>query len=201
MTELCIALIGGIGSGKSTAANYFYDMGVHVINTDKIAKQLCEKEEIKLQIKNCFGNSLFDKNNHLKRPLLAKIVFSDASKKKQLENIIHPRVRDEILREIKQPTFPYCLIEIPVFLKREEHPYVQKVLCITSNKSLQIKHTKARDKRSEKEIEEIINQQLTDVDRQKLADDIIFNTGTLDDLKKQCSALHEKYITLSKSYS
>lgn len=194
MTHFCVALIGGIGSGKTTAANFFSEFGVKVINADVIAKKLTETMSVKLAIQNVFGKAVFDSNFNLNRKKLGSVIFSDTEKKGQLENIIHPLVRDEISREIQQSTAPYCLLEIPVFDDRSAYPYCQLVLCISSNVTLQTTHIISRDNRTKIEIEKIMANQLTDEQRRKLADDVITNIGTLDDLKKQCFAMHKKYL-------
>lgn len=194
MTQFCVALIGGIGSGKSTAANFFKEFGAHMISADKIARELSDSQVIKQEIKNIFGPSVFDDENKLDRTKLASIVFGSRTKKNQLEEVIHPKVRSEIIKQIKNSNAPYCIIEIPVFSKREDHPYIKKVLCISCTTDQQIQHTVQRDGRQRQGVEKIIGNQLKAKELKKLADDVIDNTSTLTELKEKCLAMHNKYL-------
>ncbi len=195
MTQYCVALIGGIGSGKSTVSHFFNELGIDVISADLIAKALSEQPKIKQKIKDLFGSDVFDDANILNRKALAQIVFHEPEKKKCLENILHPLVHKKISEEIKSSTAPYCLIEIPVFHQRKDFPYINRILCVQINTKKQIAQTVLRDNKSAQEVEQIIKQQLSYQERALLADDILNNNGTLEELNRHCLELHEKYLS------
>jgi dephospho-CoA kinase len=198
MSSYCVAITGGIGVGKSTAASFFKEFGAKIISADQISKDLTNKLVVKNQLKELFGNQIFDEQFNLKRKTLANLIFNDFKKKQALENLLHPLIRQQITNEIATSTKDYCLIEIPLLTSLEDYPYINRVLCIIAKPADQLKFTTLRDKASHKEIKNIISQQITDKDRLALSNDVIKNISSIDNLKQNCLKLHLKYINQSQ---
>ncbi len=197
---LTIGLTGGIGSGKSRVATLFERLGVAVIDADVIARQLVEPGTDALtEIVTTFGGSVLTSDGRLDRSKLAEIVFSDAGKKKRLENIIHPRVREQI-RAFKEEhrEQPYILVVIPLLLESGQHDLVDRVLVVDAAEAERIRRVQARDGRSERQIRAIIDSQADDAARRAAADDYLDNNGTLTELEQSVHELHRQYIMLSR---
>ncbi|MGD2053426.1 MAG: dephospho-CoA kinase [Gammaproteobacteria bacterium] len=198
---LTIGLTGGIGSGKSQVATFFERLGVAVVDADVIARQLVEPgTDVLSEIVTTFGRSVLTSEGGLDRTKLAEIVFSDTGKKKKLENIIHPRVREQI-RAFKQEhrDQPYILVVIPLLLESGQHDLVDRVLVVNAAEAERIRRVQARDGRNEQQIRAIIDSQADDATRRATADDYLDNNGTLAELEHSVRKLHRQYLSLSRS--
>ena len=196
---LTIGLTGGIGSGKSEVARLFQQLGVPVIDADMIAHQLVEPGTDTLaEVVRAFGETILTKEGRLDRALLADIVFNDAAKKKQLEDILHPRVREQIrLKKDKYKDEPYIVVVIPLLVESAQQDLVDRILVVHAAESTRIQRVNDRDGRSEEQIRAIMHGQADDAARDAAADDILDNTGTLDDLKPLVLELHRQYLQLA----
>lgn len=143
---MILGLTGGIASGKSTLSNIFRELGIKIADADKIAKEISEREDVLLEIKNIFGNGVFDKNGVLDRKKLKDKVFSDKSKLKKLNDIVHPKVWNEF-KKIKEKTAKNDIIifDVPLLFESGMDKMCDKVLLIYINKELQIKRMFERD--------------------------------------------------------
>lgn len=197
---LTIGLTGGIGSGKSEAAKLFQQLGVPVIDADKIAHQLVEPGTDTLsEVARAFGEAILTAEGRLDRACLAEIVFNDPTKKKRLENIIHPRVREQIrLNKHQYKDEPYIVVVIPLLVESGQLDLVDRVLLVQAPESTRIQRVSIRDRRHEEQIRAIIQGQADDAVRQAAADDMLDNTGTLDDLQPLVLQLHQQYLTLAR---
>lgn len=201
MNKFCVALIGGIGSGKSTVCDFFKNFNVEIISADKISRQLTQQDYVKKELKKLFGEKIFNDNDELNRKELRNIVFYNKNKKIQLEKLLHPLIRTGIINAINSKTTQYCIIELPVFKNKNEYPYIDKILCVQIDQAKQAKQAALRDNKSEEEINNIIKQQLSNKHQVTLADDVLNNNGNLEELELQCKQLHKKYLSLcSKVY-
>jgi dephospho-CoA kinase len=197
---LTIGLTGGIGSGKSQVAALFEQLGVAVIDADVIARQLVEPgTDVLSEIVTTFGRSVLTCDGGLDRTKLAEIVFNDAGKKKQLENIIHPRVRQQIRAfKEKHRDQPYILVVIPLLLESGQQDLVDRVLVVNAAETERIRRVQARDGRSEQLIRAIIDSQADDASRVAAADDYLDNNGTLAELEQSVGELHRQYLSLAR---
>ena len=128
---LVIGLTGGIGSGKSTIADMFADLGVPIIDMDRIARQIVEPGQPALaQIKQAFGEKIVDVNGHLNRQQLSKIIFDSAEKRHQLEAILHPLIRQETERQLAELKAAYCIVVIPLLLESNQRNLVDRILVV-----------------------------------------------------------------------
>lgn len=196
---LKIALTGGIGSGKSTVAKLFADLGVDVIDADSIAHQLVTsgKPALKLIVDH-FGTKFLDKNGKLDRKQLRELIFHDAKQKKWLEQLLHPLIYQEMEKRINKVKSPYCILVIPLLFETACPKFVDRVLVIDTKEELQIQRIIKRDKLPIEEINLIISAQASRETRLQQADDIIINNGSLANLKEQVKKLHQKYIDTSR---
>lgn len=199
--KLVIGLTGGIGSGKSTAAKLFAELGATIIDADVIARMFTSPEHPAFQeIVQYFGHSILSKDGHLNRAKLRQIIFSKPEAKLWLENLLHPLIIQEITRQIDLVQGAYCIVVIPLlFESNKPFPFINRVLAIDSPVAMQIQRVTRRDAVTSAEVEAIIETQARPDQRFSVADDIILNDGDLSGLKRQVKQLHEKYLLLSQS--
>ena len=190
----CVALTGGIGSGKTTAAHFFAALGVPIIDADQIAHQLTEKNQPAYQeIVTHFGKQILHQDRAIDRNKLRQIIFENTVEKTWLENLLHPLIRNTMKKQIQQITYPYCICIIPLLAETKPIDFIHRVLVINAPEDLQIKRVAVRDASDSQIIKKIIQAQATSESRLAIADDIIQNTGDLSRLKKQIDELHEQY--------
>jgi dephospho-CoA kinase len=199
--RLRIGLTGGIGSGKSEASRQFSRLGVPVIDTDTIARELVEPGQPALtEIVSVFGDEILDNNTgHLDRSRLRERIFSDPAQRRKLEQILHSRIRDRALGLARTTSAPYCILVIPLLAETGQDYALDRVLVIDAPRELQIARATARDNLSRTDVEQILASQASREQRLKLADDIVVNDGTLADLARQIDRLHHVYLELASS--
>ena len=191
---LKVVLTGGIGSGKSTVAKYFSKLGAPIIDADKIVHKLSEPGQTGHQIIiDYFGDEILQPDQTIDRAKLRDIIFNDKTKKKQLEDHLHPLVRKEIKQQITHLNTPYCIIAVPLLYKKDQLDFIDRILVVDAPESLQIKRSMQRDKCSAEHIKKIMQTQCSRVDRLTLADDVILNNGNLSELKAQVRQLDQQY--------
>jgi dephospho-CoA kinase len=198
---LTIGLTGGIGSGKSTAANLFRELDVPVYDTDVMAHQLVEPGQPALdEIISVFGRNILDTTGKLDREKLKHKVFKNDGDRKKLENILHPRIRELLLKKINSHDAPYCVAVIPLLVEHQWQQIVDRVLVVDTSADSQISRTLERDNMSESLVKAIIKSQASRDARLAAADDVIDNSRGLKNLKQQVQQLHEKYLQLAQHY-
>jgi dephospho-CoA kinase len=195
---LVIAVTGGIGSGKSTAVDMFKQYGVPVIDTDVIARQLVDSDPGVLSaITKEFGNEILNDKQELDRTRLRHIVFNQQHKREVLQNILHPLIHAQVLKDLKLIDADYCILVIPLLAEsKHAYPY-DRVLLIDTDETIQLERTSKRDNSSKALIEKIMSAQASRELRRSLADDIIDNNGTIEELQSQVDTLHEEYLKLA----
>ena len=194
-----VGVTGGIGSGKSSAADRFRQLGVPVIDADVVARQIVEPGMPALQeIINTFGESVASDRGELDRAALRKIIFSDSSRKSQLEAILHPRIYDEILRLLSELSTPYAIVVIPLLAESKREYPLDRILVIDVPSDVQISRVTTRDGQSTEEVERIISSQASRYSRLAIADDVIENIGSKDDLYERVDAMHLTYLEYAR---
>ena len=194
---LRIGLTGGIGSGKTTVASLFAELGVPVIDADVLAHELTKPgEPATAEILSVFGPGVAD-NGGINRALLAQRVFGDPDARKQLEAILHPRIRAAIHGLIQNIQAPYCLLVIPLLVETQQQDLVDRILVVDSEDQIRLSRVQQRDGRSEAEIRKIMQAQVGRKERLAAADDRIINENGMDELKAQVRELHDKYLLLA----
>jgi dephospho-CoA kinase len=195
---LVVGLTGGIGSGKTTVANLFAELGVPIIDTDLIARQLVEPGKPALaDIVRQFGDEILQADGELDRSRLADISFRDKALRLRLEAILHPAIRQEMLRQLKNLQAAYAIVVIPLLVETGQSQGLDRVLLVDCPEAEQITRVSKRDGRPLQQIQAILQSQATRQQRQAIADDVILNGGSLDDLRQQVRQLDHKYRNLT----
>lgn len=196
-----IGLTGGIGSGKSTVAKLFQELGVPVFDTDIMAKQLVQDGESALKdIADEFGEEILDQSGKLDRESIKKKIFDDDNARTLLENILHPRIRQRLLANIASCDAPYCIAVIPLLIEKNWQDTVDRILVVDLPEEKQLERAAARDALPKTLLKKIIDSQVDRDTRLKHADDIIDNNGNDSLLINQVNELHQKYLRLSRKY-
>ena len=191
---LNVILTGGIGSGKSTVAKCFAELGAPIIDADTIVHELSNPGQAGYQaILSIFGNDILQPNKTLNRAKLRNIIFGDSTKKKLLEAELHPLVRKEIKRQLSTLDTPYCIISIPLLNRKDQFDFMDRILVVDAPESLQIKRSMQRDNQRADDIKKIIQSQCSQADRLALADDVITNDGNISKLELQVKTLDLQY--------
>lgn len=195
---LIVGLTGGIGSGKTTAASFFAELGITVIDADHVAREVVRPGTLALQqIIKQFGSEILTSEGELNRSLLRELIFYDNDKRQWLENLLHPLIRMRMNELATQATSPYCILMIPLLLESKPNELVQRILVIDAPEALQVSRTQARDHVTAGQVISIMASQVTRNQRLAAADDIIVNDGDLAHLKSEVEKLHQFYLSLS----
>ncbi|RFC33222.1 MAG: dephospho-CoA kinase [Candidatus Nitrotoga sp. SPKER] len=200
-----VGLTGGIGSGKSTVASLFKDCGVLVIDSDVISHQITQSGGIAIAaIRTTFGDDYIDASGALNRVLMRQLIFSDPAAKVNLEAILHPLIRTQILAQIDDATInstlasSYLLLVIPLLFETLNYrELVQRTLVVDCTETTQVARTMQRSGLNEQTVRTIMAAQITRAERLRLADEIIHNDGNLDTLRQQIAKLHQHYLAIS----
>jgi len=197
---LIIGLTGGIGSGKTSAANIFSVLGAGVIDTDEIAHELTQPggESISV-IQQVFGEKYITAEGALNRKEMRNLVFNDTGARRKLEAILHPLIRDEVSRRVELAQAPYLIVVVPLLLETGHYrEIVQRVLVVDCSEGVQISRAAARSGMHEQAVRAIMAAQVSRDERLRQADDVIVNDAGLPSLERQVRALHRKYMRLAQ---
>jgi dephospho-CoA kinase len=196
---LRIGLTGGIASGKSVASDYFASLGIPVIDTDLISRELVQPGSAGLQrIIETFGESVLDEHGALDRSRLREIVFTSDDKRTQLEDILHPAIRDRVGKLITEiVNAPYAIIVIPLLFETRYPIPVDRVLVIDADENRQLKRLLKRDDISLEQARAMLRAQASREERIRRADDVARNDGTLEALQAQLQKLHQEYLKIA----
>lgn len=204
MSPLRIGLTGGISSGKSLVSSLFADRAIPIIDADKIARDLFRPGSHLLNnLREKFGDSIFYDNHELNRKALGNIVFNSKTALKWLNQLTHPEVSKQIQRELDSLHSPYVILDIPLLIdvtgKIPIHlkEFIDRVLVINVNLETQLKRLCHRDQISLTDAQAIIKNQSTLEQKLALADDIIDNNGSVEQLEHQIKQLHQYYLSLT----
>ena len=200
MSKLVIGLTGGIGSGKTTITNYFSELGVEIIDADVIAREVVTVNSPALKaIVNHFGNDYLLADGQLNRALLRSRIFSHEADKLWLNKLLHPLIRNNIVKQTKAAKSEYCILVAPLLIENNLLELVDRVLIVDISEITQISRTLLRDSSSEQEVRAIIASQTSRTTRVNVADDIINNDDSpLSEIKTAVLSLNEKYFALTK---
>jgi len=196
---LVIGLTGGIGSGKSSAAKFFTELGAEVIDTDEIAHQLTQSQGIAMTaIRREFGEGFIATDGSLDRKKIRGLVFSDNGSRKKLEAILHPLIHTEMVRRAALTAASYVVMVVPLLLEANSHRYremVQRILVVDCDEQSQVTRAMARSGLRRQEVEAIVHAQISRQERLRQADDVIVNDLDMAHLRQQVEALHQQYLT------
>ena len=195
---LHIGLTGGIASGKSTVARLFGALGVPIIDTDQIARDVVEPGQPPLErLVERFGKGILTPDGHLDRPKLREIVFSDPKARTDLEALTHPAIGTAVEALSAAAGGPYQILVIPLLVEKGLGTRVERVLVVDCPQELQIQRLQVRDGSTLEQAQAILNAQTSRAARLKAAHDVIRNESDIASLRDQVSALHRRYLELA----
>ena len=195
---MIVGLTGGIGSGKSVAGDFFIELGIDVIDADHVSKNILDdNESAKKLFLEQFGEKFIDKNNNVDRALLRDEIFKNENKKEALESIIHPLVREEIFNFIENSNSVYKIIMVPLIYETNSQDFYDKIVVVECKEENQIIRASKRDNKTKNDIINIMKNQASSDERMSIADEVIKNDSSLDDLKKQVIKVHQKLLGIN----
>lgn len=196
----CIGLTGGIGSGKSSAAGLFQELGAGIVDTDQIAHDLTGPGGAAIaEIRRQFGTDYIAADGGLDRAKMRRLVFSNGAAKKKLETLLHPLIRKQAAARIAEARQPYALVVVPLLFETGAYrELVSRVLVVDCTEEQQIARTMQRSRLTADEVRTIMAAQLPRSERLARADDVLRNDDDMDTLRLQIRVLHDKYIALAR---
>lgn len=195
---LVIGLTGGIGSGKTVVSDLFAKLGVTIIDTDLISREVVQPQQPAWQqIVEHFGENILLADQTLDRRRLRDKIFADQSERLWLETLLHPIIRDRMRQQIQQAQSSYVITVIPLLTETAPNPLINRVLVVDAPEELQVARTMVRDQANREAINAIIAQQTPRQIRLTYADDVIENNGDLAQLQSAVEDLHQKYLQIA----
>jgi len=197
MKPWILGLTGGIGSGKSAAAEHFAALGVHMVDADHAARWVVEPGRPALaKIVDRFGDAVLLPDGQLNRAALRERIFASEEERRWLEQLLHPLIGDEIAANLARAESTYAILVSPLLVESGQRRMTQRVLVVDTPEHLQLERTMRRDKVSEEQVRAILKAQAVREDRLKHADDVLLNDGDLAHLHQQVERLHQFYLGL-----
>lgn len=198
MSNFVVGLTGGIGSGKTTVANLFAELGITLVDADIVARDVVASGSVGLaQIVEHFGPTILLENGELDRAALREKIFSAPAEREWLNSLLHPMIRTEMLSQLKKATSSYAILVVPLLFENGLDRLVNCTLVVDISPELQTQRTIKRDSVSAEQVEKIIGSQASRAEKLSKADDVIDNHGTVSALKSKVAKLHQKYLTLA----
>jgi dephospho-CoA kinase len=196
-SSLIIGLTGGIGSGKSTVAEAFRQLGIETVDADQASRAVVEPGMPALAaISAQFGSQIIQADGSLDRAALRQIIFTDPAQKLWLESLLHPLIRDWIIEQLKAATSPYVILESPLLFETDQHQLVHKTVLVDLPEALQIERACARDGNQADQIQRIIDAQMPREEKLSRADIVLDNSAPLDTLAARVTAVHQTLLSL-----
>jgi len=193
-----VGLTGGIASGKSTVASLFAALGVPIIDTDVIAREVVAPgTPLLARIAEKLGPGVLAQDGSLNRRSVRDLVFSDPTARATLESLTHPAIRAEMERQADATSAAYSMLAIPLLAEKGSKSVVDRVLVVDCDEALQIRRLQARDGSTLEQARAILSAQATREARLAVADDVIRNDGNLHELRDQVAKLHARYLELA----
>lgn len=195
-----VGLTGGIASGKSTAAKFFGSLGVPILDSDQVAREVVEPGQPPLErLVERFGRGILTPDGHLDRPALRNIVFSDPKARADLENLTHPAIGIAMEARSAAAGGPYQILVIPLLIEKSLGSQVDRVLVVDCDAELQIRRLHARDGSTRAQAQAILDAQVSRSARLKAAHDVIRNDADLGAVQAQVAELHARYLELARA--
>jgi len=194
MKKLRIGLTGNVGSGKTLVMLFFKEKHIDVIDTDQIAHELTSEDEIKANIAKHFSNIILLSNQTLNRKKLLQIIIDDPEKKKWLEHYLHPLILDRMNQAIERSKSPYVIVAVPLLFEGNYQTYFDRICLIHANERLKINRICQRDGVTPEFAKRLLKTQIASEKSIALADEVITNNGTIDELREEVNRLHKRYL-------
>ena len=202
MSSWILGLTGGIGSGKTTVANLFAAEGIPLVDADQVARELVEPGQTAWRaIRDRFGSAILQADGRLNRAELRARVFGDEQRKQWLNELLHPLIREALLRRCLAAQGPYVILVAPLLFENGLESQVQRTLGIDVSEETQLARTCRRDGNPSELVRAIMASQLSRSERAKRCDDLLNNDHqSLDELAAQVKRLHLNYLALSSQH-
>ena len=198
--SLIVGLTGGIGSGKSTVAEAFRQLGIDTVDADQASRKVVEPGMPALAaIAEHFGGEIIQSDGNLDRAALRQIIFTDPVQKQWLESLLHPLIRDWIVQQLQASSSPYVILESPLLFETDQYQLVDKTVLVDVPVELQIERACARDDNQADQIQRIIDAQLPRQEKLSRADLVLDNSPPLNSLAQRVAALHETLLSLANN--
>jgi dephospho-CoA kinase len=195
-----VGLTGGIASGKSTAAKFFGALGVPIIDTDQLARDVVEPGQPPLErLVERFGPGILTEDGHLDRPALRNIVFSDPKARADLEALTHPAIGAAVEARSTELGGLYQILVLPLLVEKNLGSQLNRVLVVDCDEELQIRRLQTRDGSTLEQARAILNAQASRTSRLKAAHDVIKNEGDMSAVREQVEQLHARYLELASA--
>jgi dephospho-CoA kinase len=202
MSEFIVGLTGGVASGKSEVQRRFEALGVYVADADAAAREAVAKGSDGLrEVVEAFGAGVLDAGGELDRAAMRRRIFEDADARRTLEGIIHPRVRTDLYQSCLAASTPYAMAAIPLLAEgggKAAYPWLARILVVDTDPATQLARLLARDGIDAKLAARMLAGQATREQRLAIADDVLDNNGTLEDLDRAVTALDTRYLALAR---
>ena len=193
-----IGLTGGIASGKSTAAKFFGALGVPILDSDQIARDVVEPGQPPLErLIERFGRKILTPDGHLDRPALREIVFSDPKARADLEALTHPAIGAAMEARSAEAGGPYQILVVPLLVEKNLTGHVDRVLVVDCDEELQVRRLRDRDGSTPEQVQAILKAQAPRAARLRAADDVIHNDTDMSAVREQVAVLHARYLELA----
>ena len=190
-----VGLTGGIGSGKSAATAIFEDLGIDVVDADLASREAVLPGSKALdQIQKKFGNEILLEDQSLNRARLREIIFDNSEDKTWLEQLLHPEIRHIIQSKLENSSSEYVILVSPLLFETDQHEFCNTTILIDSSLNSQISRTSKRDSVSEDSVKKIISAQMSRDDKLKIAEIVINNDDSLEQLESNVKKVHENLI-------
>jgi dephospho-CoA kinase len=193
-----IGLTGGIASGKSSVADLFVSLGAALVDTDAVAREVVARGTPGLEaVRSELGEGVLTPDGELDRGQVRTMIFADASVRRRLEAILHPRIRQRTLGLMRDATGPYVLVAVPLLVETDFAALVDRVLVVDCAVETQIRRLMQPDNISEADAKAVIAAQADRAQRLDAADDVIDNTGAPEATAQQVERLHASYLAMA----
>lgn len=200
MSSFIVGLTGGIGSGKTAASDWFKAQGIDIVDADLVSRVVVEPGRPALEaIAEHFGAGVIQPNGTLDRAALRVKIFENADERRWLEQLLHPLIAQEILRELAQATSPYAILVSPLLFETGQKAFVKRTLLIDVPEEVQLARTAARDQVPEAQVKAIVAAQMPRSEKIARANDVVVNDGTLAQLHERLAALHTNYLAQAQA--
>ena len=191
-------LTGGIGAGKSTVASIFQEYGIPVVLADAVGREVASKGSDGLaEIVKSFGPDVLDSNGELNRGKLGTLIFNDPDRRRELEGILHPRVRDrsqQLFRDLEQAGNKIVVYESALLYETQRHTEMRGVILVTASEEQRVARVRSRDGSDEEAVRKRVQAQMDEEEKRGLADYIVENNGDLDDLRGSVGSLIKQLL-------
>lgn len=200
MSAYVVGVSGGIGSGKTTVTDLFAKLDVDIIDADIIARDVVAPGTVGLSaIVDKFGGKVLNDDGQLNRALLRQRIFSHPELKEWLNHLLHPLIRQQMQLKTQQATSPYCMLSVPLLVENNLINSVDRVLIVDVSEATQLQRTVSRDNSNVEQISAIMRAQASREQRLAVADDVISNAGTPQELVAKVGDLHQRYLAFAAS--